>query len=484
MSPIFKIIHGGFMRENEIVQGQDTVPKKEKISYALTNTGQTLIYGIITTFLLLYMTDYLFIAPAVAGLILSLSRIFDAINDPLMGIILDRTNTRFGKCRFYMLFTPIPVALAALLVFAPFSFSNSTITVVYITIVYTIFTMVYTANDIPYWSMSAVITTNPDERTKIVTITRIIGGMGSATSIALFWTINKLPESLGLDKRMSFFITVLILSTLGACLMLQGYFRTKERAKNTFKNEKFLANLKLIPKSRGLIINLIAGILMSVNFVGSVALTTYFVKWNVKEVVGDMASSDIMAIFTPLMGLMPGIAMLAGLVLVPALVKRFEKRNLLIYSCAFGIIANIISYFIGYDNLIIFSIARFFSFLPNGLWSGVTTIMIGDSVDEIQSKTGKRIEGTCFSLLTFISKFQNSINVLLTGLILSLIKYNGGLDPDITQQDPSVLHGIFVMVTIVPAIGLLLMLIPFIFYNFNKLQHETALKAIREMEET
>ena len=118
-----------------------------------------------------------------------------------------------------------------------------------------------------------------------------------------------------------------------------------------------------------------------------------------------------------------------------------------------GIVINIIFYFVGYSNIYVFIIGRFLAFLPVRIWSSVTTIMFGDSVDELQFKTGKRLEGTCFSLLTFIGKFQNGVNVALTGLILSVIGYVGTLDADFQQQSEFTLKGIFAMVTLVPALG-------------------------------
>lgn len=453
---------------------------KEKLSYALTNTGQTMIYALFTTYLMIYMTDYLYIAAGVAGAILGVARIFDAINDPLMGAILDKTKTRFGKCRPYMLFTPIPLAIVTLLIFAPFKMGN-TGSIVFITIFYLIFTVIYTANDIPYWSMSSVITTDPNQRVKIVTMTRLIGGLGSGITIGAFWTINKFAADAGFDRRTSIFLAALVFVILGVILLLQGFFNTKERAKNTATGgDKFFENLKYIPKSKPLVINLIAGMLMSIMMIGVTAMTTYFVKWNIKEIFPDLASNDLMSIFTPVIGILPAIAMAVGLFAAPFLIKKFEKRNVLLIGCAWGIVANVIFYFVGYENIYAFTIGRFISFLPVGIWMSVTTIMIGDSVDDLQYKTGKRLEGTCFSLLTFIGKFQNGVNVALTGLILSLIGYVGTLDADFQQQSTFTLRGIFFMVTLIPALGFLLMGIPFLFYDFSKGKHEAILKALKE----
>ena len=452
---------------------------KEKLSYALTNSGQTMVYALFCSYLLMYFTDYLHISTAVAGIILLIARIFDAINDPFMGLIIDRTNTKWGKCKPYMLFTPIPIVIFTLLMFAPFRLSGGW-TIAYASIIYLLFTMIYTANDIPYWSMSAVITTEHKQRVSIVTLTRLIGGLGSAVTIALFWTANKFISASGADDRWSFFLSAGIFAIIGCVLMLQGFFNTHERAVYSSGSKTFFENLKLIPKSRSLIINLIAGTLMAVAIVGTTAMNTYFIKWNVKEVVSGMDSNTIMSIFTPLLGFLPALALGLGLIIVPSLIKKYEKRDLLLVTGGIGIAANIIFYFVGYDNLFLFVLGRFIASIPFGIWASVTTIMFGDAVDELEFKTGKRLEGMCFSLLTFVGKFQNGISAAIIGVILAYIGYNGELDPDIAQQSPMALKGIFFMVTLVSAMGLLLMILPFLFYTLNRKTHESMLEAIKE----
>ncbi|HHT84117.1 MAG TPA: hypothetical protein GXZ92_06655 [Clostridiales bacterium] len=449
----------------------EVVPLKEKLSFAFTNTGQTMIYGLFSM-LMLFMTDYLHISASVAGLIITLTRIFDAVNDPIMGQIVDKTNTKWGKCRPYMLFTPIPVAIFALLMFAPYRFDKAAQTA-YAVIIYLLFTIVYTANDIPYWSMSSVITTDPDQRTKIITLTRLIGGLGSGLCIGGFWYVNKFFRNvLGAGYHTGFFYSACIFIVLGTAIMLQGFFNTKERAVSSHNKESFFSNLKLIPKSKPLMLNIIGGSLYSIMLVGTTALTTYFIKWNVKELFPDMSSVDIMSIFTPIVGILPAIATVVGLVTVPLLIKKFEKKDVLIASCILGVVVNVVAYFVGYKNLYVFLILRFFAFLPMGTWSGITTLFIGDSVDHLEYLTGKRLEGTCFSILTFMGKFQNSINVAITGLILTIVGYNGALDPDTQSQSALTTAGIFFMVTLVSGLGYLLAMIPFFFYKLDKKELE------------
>jgi len=214
--------------------------------------------------------------------------------------------------------------------------------------------------------------------------------------------------------------------------------------------------------------------------IGTMAMTTYFVKWNIMEIFPEMESSEILSIFTPLIGILPAVGMIIGLSVAPALIKRMEKRDLLIAGAIFSIVINILFYFLGYHNIYIFVFGRFIAAIPLGIFTSVTTLMFGDSVDEIEFRTGKRIEGTVFSLLTFITKFQTGISVALTGVILSLVGYIGTLDPNIAQQSDFTLTSIFVMVTLIPALGYLLVSIPFMFYDFTNSKHQNMLKEIKK----
>ncbi|HOB64544.1 MAG TPA: MFS transporter, partial [Clostridia bacterium] len=287
----------------------------------------------------------------------------------------------------------------------------------------------------------------------------------------LFWTLNRLfVDKLGASKNFGFFFSVAVFCVFGTALMLQGFFNTKERVKGDAKQKNLLSNLAFIVKAKPLLLNLIAGALYSIMTVGTAALTTYFIKWNVKEIFAGWESNRIMSVFTPAINILPAVASVIGLLVAPFLIKKFEKKDLLIYTSIFGGVVNIASYFVGYYNLWLFIVLRFFAYLPTGIWSSITTMMIGDCVDYIEYTTGKRVEGTCFSLLTFMGKFQNSINVALTGVILDIVGYNGALDPDVVNQSPLALKGIFFMVTMLAGIGGLIAMIPYFFY---KLDNET-----------
>lgn len=475
----------------ETVGNEDNqLERKERLSYAFTNFGQTMIYGLMGAGILqIFLTDALRIPPIAIGLFFVMARVFDAVCDIVMGTIVDRTRTNWGKCRPYMLLTPVPVALLALLVFVPFEIPSLGITMFISFSLFLLFTIFYTANDIPYWSMSAIITTNPKERLKLVSLTRIIGGFGSTLfCTVLFWPMQNIFAALlepGIAKEemsgvgLAYLIPVLIICIIGSLLMLQGFFHTKERI--TYKEkqgkEEIFAHIKLMAKNKPMLINFVAGVLGCITTVGS-TIWAYFSKYNLADVANVQLFGielNSTAIFMPILGLINAIAMLIGLLFVPKLCKLMPKRRLLLISAFCGGGINIAAYFIGYSNILIFIFVRFLCCIPFGIWSAITTSMVGDSVDYMEWKTGKRAEGTCFALLTFLGKFNAGVALLIANMVLASFDYN-------TAEfvvTPQFLDGLFICLTLVTALGMIVSAIPYLFYHFDEEQHAQAIQDIK-----
>jgi Na+/melibiose symporter-like transporter len=506
----------------------DDLRNKEIFRYGLTNTGQTMVYAIVGAFIMQFFNETLLVPTFITGIIFGIAGVYDGITDPIMGLVVDRTKTRWGKCRPYMLLTPIPVVLTILILFLP-AFSPAegqreaaTGTIIIVTILYFIQTTVYTLNDIPYWSMSAVITRDPEKRVKVVSTTRIIGGMGSATTTVLLMVLVSQFRNLTGSTPWGYFLGVMVLCIVGATLMLQGFFGTKERAienKSAVK-QKWYEPFKLLPKCPPLIINVIGGIFAAITVIGTMAMATYYARWNIWSMRHDdffvrfifnlLNINDPIAaqgIFTIVLGVLPAIATIVGLFLTPKFCKKFDKRNVLIIAGLSGFVVNLIFFLIGYQqSALLFMIGRFLACIQAGFWSGITTSMFGDSVDYLEHKTGKRNEGICFSLLTFVGKFGGAISAFLIGIILSIFRFDGTAQPrfdELQQQlgnlqsgsaeygqilnelgaisQPDVaLRGIFFMTTLVMGIGQLLSTIPFFFYKFNKAEHNKVLAELRE----
>jgi Na+/melibiose symporter-like transporter len=513
------------------------LPNKELFSYAFVNFGQVLIFSLIAAFFMVYLEILEIPIIVIGGLMLGM-QVFDAICDPIMGVIVDKVKPgKWGKCRTFMLITPIPVAIMAILLFAPVPI-GSTFSIVYIIIAYLLFTIVYTFNDIPYWSMSAVITKCPQERVKVVSTTRMISGIGSALVTVIFMVIvDAMKSTIGLQN--AFFLTVCFFAIAGAAIMLQGFFNTKERA-IAQPTQSISKAIKAVFKCKPLMLNLVANMLNAISMVGMLTLTAYFVRWNVWQSVVEGRDPFVnllngwfnftdpvgtSAVFMPVIAALPGVAIMVGLLLTPLICKKFPKRKVLIIALLCAGLANIGFYFIGYGSMLIFILGRFLCNIPGGIFSGVSTSMFGDSVDLLDHQTGKRQEGVCFSLLTFSAKFSNGIAAFIISGILFLFAFNTALGNQVeafvntsniangaaelaaaagytgaeerfvgiathftneargTQQPSTALHGIFMLCTLIMGIGQILMTIPFFFYKFDKKQHDEVLAAIKERNE-
>lgn len=165
------------------------VPKKEWLAYCVGALGQGMVYAIMSSYISDFYLNVLKVTPVFVLLLMFLARIWDAINDPIMGFIVDHVNPKKGKMRPYLLYTPIPVAILTMMLFYAPNISN-TGKMVYATITYVLWGMIYTSSDVPFWSLPNIMTSNADERGSIISKARTANGVGSAIPIAIFMLLG------------------------------------------------------------------------------------------------------------------------------------------------------------------------------------------------------------------------------------------------------------------------------------------------------
>lgn len=150
--------------------------RKEKLSFTVAAFGRSGIYTIMTMFYMVFLVDVVFQGMKNAGVtastIILAGRIFDAANDPIMGMIVDRTRTKWGKMRPYLLFSPIPIAITTILLFWAPGFASSGAKIAYAAVTYILWGVMFTIQDVPFWGLSAVITPNEQERTSFLSTAR------------------------------------------------------------------------------------------------------------------------------------------------------------------------------------------------------------------------------------------------------------------------------------------------------------------------
>lgn len=250
---------------------------KEKVAYGLGDTASNIIFQTVMMFLLIFYTDVVGLSPAVVGTMFLIVRIFDAVTDPLMGALADRTKTKWGQFRPYLLWLALPFGILSVLAFTTPDLSDTN-KVIYAFVTYTLLMMVYTAINIPYCSLGGVLTANPKERVSVQTY-RFIFAMLSGVLVAA--CTMPLVEYFGNgDSAKGYQMTMIVMSIFGVVLFLLCFAGTKERIsipvnqKISFKDS--MKQLWLNDQARLLCL---AGVFLLTGQVLRFTLAVYYVKY-------------------------------------------------------------------------------------------------------------------------------------------------------------------------------------------------------------
>ncbi len=492
---------------------------KEILAFSLIPFGTSTIYGIMATALNLYFTDVLGLSLAMTSIILSATRIWDAVNDPLMGMIVDKTHTKMGKCRPYILWMTAPVILATALLFAPVNFGQKG-NFIYAIIAYLIYYTVYTALDIPFQGLAPLVFPEDKKRVKALSFSNIIGSLGSVLPSLLFFTIAGLWGRE--NQSMGYFSSALIFAVLGGIPMVFASFGIKEKVYIPPKKEKYIDGLRIVFKDKKFICLVVAFFFSALVNMGAMFLP-YFAKWNcagvipidelcawIKNTIGLDIQLTSEGLLTPLLQVGSGISYMLSMALVPVFLKKMDKKTLLIGTSVFGIIADIACFVIGvwiipYNTVagaVTYTILRFFTNFPIGIMTVLFAAMFSDVIDDIEMKTGRRLEGTVFSFRSLLNKIAIAVGNVLMLAVVDNFGYDADVMSKITNNlakpliesttkaaivgdvnYTTLLNVIFFMLTAFGAVGLILQVIPMLFYKFDEKAQEGKLKAFREEKE-
>lgn len=455
--------------------GDGEMQPKEGLSYSLCGFGQNLICTIIGSYLTVFMTDAIgFNALAVAFLMLG-ARIFDALNDPIMGSIVDRTRTKWGKCRPYMKWMALPIALMTAICFLPW-YPNNDGGFAAISVMYVIWGMVYTVADVPYWGLSTAMSNDTYRRGNLLTIARLFctAGAGIVTVLTPIITDNMTkgmdPVAKGDMLKWIYFVIAIVCCVIAIPLFFLGFKNTTERNISTENPPSLAHNLKLLFKNKPLMLIVLSGIGGAARMLFTYTGGLYFAKY-------IMDRESWYSLFT--MAIVPG-GLIASL-LVPWCTKKFGKRNTYIWSHVVGGVAMLIAFIVGiaFDRgaytstatTVVLLIALVIAGIPSGFGNIITYAMIGDTVEYLELKTGERAEGICFAMQTLINK----IGMAVGAFVGVLAYYMAGVAAnDASSVTPEGKDTMWFMLVGIAAISFFLTVIPLFFYKFNEKQQQEA----------
>ncbi|MBN2651255.1 MAG: MFS transporter [Spirochaetales bacterium] len=432
------------------------IPGREITAFSAALGGQNILYGLQVAFIMYAFTEFLGLKPAAVGILFIAARVWDAFNDPIMGLIADRTRTRWGKFRPWLLVIPIPIAILTILNFVNPGL-GSTGNLIYASIIYILWGMVYTLCDIPIWALTSAMSRDSDQRTKLISIARIVSMVGLILPTIL---VPAIADAVSPNNQYKgYLIAVIILCSVGGPLMILAFLGTTERTNISPDRLSFKKTLHLLKINKPMQLLILTAVLYSLVMV-SQAAQIYFAAYN----LGSDNKVTIIAGLT-LFGMMLGMGF------TPLLAKKIGKRKTVIYTGIIRAVIGVIFFMIGYGNEIVIYCFVFIFGVFLGPFVALQNAMIGDTVDYAEYITGERAEGITFSLQTFANKIESAFSGGMVGIILTLVHFVPPIENQVQEQTEATLNGIFAMISIIPAIGSLIMIIPMIFYPLSEAKH-------------
>ncbi len=332
--------------------GSDRVSASVVTSYSLALGGQNIIFAIQLNFLMFAFTDLLGLLPTAVGTLLLLARLFDAANDPLMGYVVERTRTRWGKFRPWLLISPVPLGLLTLAMFYNPGLPPAQ-TLLYAYVVYFAWTIIYTLTDVPIWSLTATMTRDVQERSRVVAIARVgsVVAVGSAAILVPVLAQWLAPES----KQDGYFQAVLVFVCIAVPLLSLAFFGVREKVVPEKETITLAAQLAWLRDNRPLQLLLVSGLLgfMSIS-------TATIVPYYAEYVLGDTG------LVGPLMGSLI-LGVLVGIFPAMLLARRFSKKKLNIWAAYLKGSLAVLYFLVGYEQL---PLVFLFSFLRSAQWAG------------------------------------------------------------------------------------------------------------------
>lgn len=437
--------------------------KKAKIwGYGAGSLGKDFVNIVISSYLLIYYTNVLGISAAAGGTIMMVTKIWDAVNDPMMGILADKTKTRWGRFRPYLLLVPIPLAVCSVLAFTPVDFAM-TGKIIWAAVTYTLTSMLFTCYDVPILGMVPSLTKDTQERNALVTSSRFFTTiailLGSTLAFPMIQLFGGGGERENLAKGYPLFLAAAgVVSVIFAWIAFASTKEVEHQGEETLSVKKLLGALK---NNKPMYMLQGANLFLSMGMMVSTAVGAYYIMYVVNKPA--LISVYMLALSS---------AMTVSTLFVPGMLKRMSKQTFITGCIIITVIINILLYNIGSANI---PLLLLLSFIGNGCAFApavVLTTMISDVADYTEYKKGYRADGVLFSINSFVVKLATAVNSGVIGWLLAYCGYDAGKQ----IQSAATVTGINIVRYIYPIVALIICLV---FVKWYPLKDKT-LKEMRE----
>lgn len=494
-----------------------TYTKKEAAGFLVGMFGQNLIYNIVATGLYFYFQNVICLPAMALGWIMTIARIWDAINDPMMGTIVDKTHSKWGKCRPYLIIFPAIIGLVTILAFLNGNYATADTTtqkvliVAWAAISYIAWGMCFTVCDIPLWGITSLMTEDENDRSKILGLARMVAGVGGI-GVLVVQIAQAVAGAFGGDMQKGFIVTVIIMTVVATILFEFAGLFAKERVDKSEKSYTFKENFKIMFGNKPFRQILISGILRSpiqlLMIVAMTLVTYYYANGNIMNILvynddGSLAGINVKILIglgCVAAGLFVGQFVAMGV--TPLIIKKVEKKTLYnIYSIAGAVPYALIFVFYKVSGgdltttfwSIIIGICMLFGSAAFGGINVLQSVMIADCVDYEEYYNGVRTDGVFFSGQSFITKLAAGISTIVSSAVYAIVGYSGA---NVDKLNKAIENGanfltydggtgagkyaeaMFFLISIPPAIGMILSAIPTLKYAMTDAEHKEILSEL------
>ena len=465
--------------EDQKLINQKFLKPRDYVLFSLARFASSAVTGLVQGYLLFYYTACMGISPTAVGTMFLITKIFDGLNDPRMGVIVDKTRSKWGNMRPYLFFGAIPWGILTIIMFMPSIYStmgSTTAKVAFMWITYLLYSILGTVVGIPLQGLPAVASPNTDERAKIISISRILGSIGEQSALVLVTLFLLITKN---DYPNSYMLMALVIGILGPIFMLLGSKFIKERLEPTDRTPNILEGFKYLFKNKQFLLLICSNLLTFFrNFVS--AMIIYVVSY----IYNDGSLQIIFAL--------PGaIASMIGMMIAPKLRKMMDSKKLFVFATIWHSVALAIIFFIylvGGTWWWLVAIMMFAAMIPVGILNVIPHLMATDTLDYWEDKTGDRCEGITFSLMSLRSKISSGFKDYVMSYLLVYFGFSQAL-PFLSDHTPVqsdfTKFGLFAIYTIIPAVLNLVSIVPILFYKLSgkkmaEIQGRLAVKRLEE----
>lgn len=430
--------------------------KKQFAAYGLGAVGKDMVYALSASYIMYYYQDILGLSATFVGFILMIARVFDAANDPFMGVVVAKTNSRWGKFRPWLFTGTILNAFVLYALFAAPAVSEKAL-MIYFAVMYILWGMTYTMMDIPFWSMIPAVTSTMKDRENLSVVGRTCAGVGYA--LINVFTVMAVSKLGGGIERTGFRLFALIIAILFVIFILFTCFTIHEQKVENMQTTSVKEMFKALFDNDQAIVTVATIVLINSALYITSNLLIYFFKYD----IGGTGWKDAYTVFTSV----GGISQILGMMVVYPVLRNKLSNTKIFKLC---LLLAILGYafllalcLLGYSSVLtMLMVPGVMIFVSNGILTVLTTVFLANTVDYGEVKTGHREESVIFSMQTFVVKAASGLAVFITGVSLDLIGLTSkdGLGEGIpTFASP--LLGLRLLMTILPIIGLVLALVLF-----------------------